>query len=180
MDKQQRVLATNYLRRLAEGDRSALDPLFALVLPLLKGFYAKSGLEQADVEDLVQQVMLKVFSRTHKYDRERDAIPWIMGIAAYELKTLFKKQQRSKEDSVNMEVLNSYALTSHATEQVVIDKQILTNLIELIGELSEPDQQSILSMLQGPSPRAKSALFRKRFQRAKDRLRKRWMERYGD
>jgi len=66
---------------LAAGDRHAFHPVFVSLWPLLKSFTSRH-LPAADAEDAAQQALLNVLSRATEYEPERDALPWVLGIAA--------------------------------------------------------------------------------------------------
>src|SRR5260370_788744 len=84
--------------RLAEGDRTAFRPVFALVWPQVRAFAARL-VGPADGEDAAQAALLKIFSRASEYDRARDALPWVLGIAAWECRTLRRRWERRREQS---------------------------------------------------------------------------------
>jgi DNA-directed RNA polymerase specialized sigma24 family protein len=85
--------------RLADGDRAAFRPAFALLWPRLRAFAARC-VAAADAEDVAQAALLRVFSRASEYDAERDALAWALGIAAWECRTLRRRRQRRREDHV--------------------------------------------------------------------------------
>src|SRR5439155_540588 len=80
------------MQRLADGDRGAFSPAFALLWPRLRAF-AVRYVGAADGEDAAQAALLRVFSRAGEYDADRDALAWALGIAAWECRTL--RRQRS-------------------------------------------------------------------------------------
>src|SRR5258708_34098292 len=84
--------------RLADGDRTAFRPVFALVWPQVRAFAARL-VGPADGEDAAQAALLKIFSRASEYDRARDALPWVLGIAAWECRTLRGRWERRREQS---------------------------------------------------------------------------------
>jgi RNA polymerase sigma-70 factor (ECF subfamily) len=86
------------MERLADGDRGAFRPAFDLLWPRLRAFGLRYA--RADGEDAAQQALLRVFSRASEYDRERDALAWALGIAAWECRTFRRKRQRRREDAV--------------------------------------------------------------------------------
>src|SRR5258708_32230024 len=84
--------------RLADGDRTAFGPVFALLWPQVRAFAARL-VGPADGEDAAQSALLKIFSRASEYDRARDALPWALGIAAWECRTLRRRRERRREQS---------------------------------------------------------------------------------
>ena len=61
------------MARLADGDREAFPPVFAVLGPLLRRFAARE-LRGLDAEDVAQEALLKVFAHAAAFDRERDAL----------------------------------------------------------------------------------------------------------
>ena len=97
MDRVRREALQRDLVRLAEGDREAFHPVFVCLWPLLRGF-AGRYLPAPDAEDAAQEALVKVFARAAVFDTRRDALSWTLGIAAYEIKTVRRRQQRRRED----------------------------------------------------------------------------------
>src|SRR2546425_10904070 len=87
------------MARLADGDRAAFGPAFALLWPRLRAFAARY-VAVADAEDAAQAALLRVFSRASEYDPERDALAWALGIAAWECRTLRRKRERRRGGDV--------------------------------------------------------------------------------
>src|SRR5262245_36850471 len=71
---------------LARGERAAFDPLFGRLWPLLRGFAARC-LPVAEADDAAQEALLRVFSRASEFDPGRDALAWVLGIAAWQIRT---------------------------------------------------------------------------------------------
>ena len=82
------------LSRLSQGDRSAFQPLFVALWPLLRRFSTRFLSSTADGDDAAQQALLKVFSRSREYDPTRPALPWLLAIATNECRTLRKRHLR--------------------------------------------------------------------------------------
>src|SRR5207253_97157 len=84
--------------RLADGDRAAFEPVFAALWPVLRAFAARALPVPAEAEDAAQCALIKVFSRAAEFDASREALPWALGIAAYECRTLRKARSRRREE----------------------------------------------------------------------------------
>src|SRR5262245_13587277 len=61
--------------RLADGDRAAMEPVFAAVWPIVRRFAARA-LGGSDADDTAQEALVRVFARAVEFDRERDALTW--------------------------------------------------------------------------------------------------------
>lgn len=160
--------------RLADGDRGAFATVFEGLWPDLRRFTSRALLAHPDAEDVAQQALLKVFARISDFDTARDGVAWAFGIAAFEVRTLRRKLARRREMAADL-ALGEMA-TGQTPEEVVIDRDVRMALLEVLGELSEADRQALLgNSASGVSP----AAWRKRRQRALERLRGLWRRRHA-
>src|SRR5213594_3974224 len=84
------------MERLADGDRAAFHPVFAILWPLLRRFAARH-LRPEEAEETAQEVLVKVFFRAAEFDPSRNALAWALGIAAFEIKTVRRRRLRRRE-----------------------------------------------------------------------------------
>lgn len=178
MDKRAREDLDRCMARLADGDRGAFDPVFARALPIVRRFVSGALHNAADADDVAQAALLKVFASAHRYDPARDALSWILGIAAFEVKTQRKKISRRRE--VGDRSLETFC-DAQQIEDETIARDLLRALNELLGAMSPQDEETILAaadLLPRP-PAITPAAFRKRLERALGRLRHAWRERHG-
>jgi RNA polymerase sigma-70 factor (ECF subfamily) len=162
--------------RLSDGDRTAFDVLLDELWPVILSFAERGVGRGADAEDVAQEVFYKVCARIAVFDRERDAVSWVFGIAAYEVMTLRRKQKRRREvfDEASVaEQLDGAALQ----EEQLIAREITLAFEEAVGALTEEDR-SVLGLVAGTT-NAEGATLRKRKQRALERLRGIWRQIYG-
>jgi RNA polymerase sigma-70 factor (ECF subfamily) len=159
--------------RLADGDREAFHPVFAVLCPLLRRF-ASRKLPEAEAEDAAQEALVKVFARSAEFDGERDGLSWALGIAAYEIKTARRRRQRRREDPLEAGELRTRADPAPSPEDAAIGRSLDQALDETLQMLSRPDQQTLRAFAHGDKPGGVAgATFRKRVQRALGRLRSR-------
>jgi len=76
-----RALAT-LMEAAQGGDSSAYGQLLTLIMPAVRQYVrrVRSFLSAADVEDLVQDVMLSLHAVRHTYDPRRPFMPWLLAI----------------------------------------------------------------------------------------------------
>ena len=160
--------------RLAEGDRGAFDTVFAGLWPELLAFVRCAMAGDPDAEDLAQQTLQKIFFRVSDFDTSRDGVAWAFGIAIYEVRTLRRKRQRRKE--VGAEAVNATPDRRPSPEALLIETDLHRALTESLGELTCADR---VVLLPGDTADANvaPAAWRKRRQRALDRLRTAWRNR---
>ncbi len=164
---------------LAAGDRHAFHPVFVSLWPLLKAFTSRH-LPSADAEDTAQQALLNVFRRAAEYDPERDALPWVLGVAAYEIRTARRRRQRRKEEPpAATEEARVPAAPGPSPEDLVLARDLDGALEGALHELSERDRETLLRFAHGDRPEVAAATFRKRVERALARLRAAWRLKHG-
>ena len=163
--------------RLADGDRSAFDQVYATLWPVLTSFCAKM-LSGTDAEDATQQALLKVFSRASTFDRGGDALTWAITIAAWEVRTIQKQMARSRTTFVEG---HDAADPAESPEARISREQLVTVARHVLGTLSESDQQTLVATFNQQRPASvPGATFRKRRERALARLKEAWRRIYGN
>lgn len=169
------------LVRLADGDRSAFDPLFTRLWPLLSRFTERALNGRADAQDAAQQALLKVFWRVSEFDRRRDGLSWIFGIAAYECRTARRKHQRRREDPLASAELSSRWADGSEGEESLIKQDLIAAAEVALTELPPGDVETIRVAIRGEErpPGLTATAFRKRLERAFRRLRLAWSAKYG-
>jgi RNA polymerase sigma-70 factor, ECF subfamily len=173
VDPTDRSLLHEQMIRLADGDREAFNPVFLRLWPLVRGF-AKRYLPHEDAEDAAQQALLRVFAHAAEFDRERDALSWVLGVAAWEIRTVRRRRQRRKEDPVDDSAVASRAAAGVDPEQQAIDRDVVMAMERAMASLRPEDAGTLRAFLRGERPAVKAATFRKRVQRALERLRSAW------
>lgn len=98
MDSGERAALQQELTALARGERAAFDPLFRRLWPLLRGFAGRC-LPAQEAEDAAQEALLRVFHRASEFDARRDALSWILGIAAWQIRTRRTQARRRREEA---------------------------------------------------------------------------------
>jgi RNA polymerase sigma-70 factor (ECF subfamily) len=171
------------MERLADGDRSAFEPVFAALWPQLRAFAARV-LGPHDGDDAAQAALLKLFARASEFDPSRDALAWALGIAAFECRTFLKKRARRREDPAAEEPFCWHAAAiaqrwGGSPEEALIDRDLCAAAGEVLGLLRPIDRETILSLETGQRAVA-GATFRKRLERALGRFRAVWRTRHGD
>ena len=164
------------MQRLAAGDRTAFDPLYDALSPLVRRLAERMTLDASDAEDAAQEAMLKVFARASQFDPERSLRPWVLAITAYECKTVRQRLRRRRERE---QPLEQQAADSATPEAHAIEHELLEAAREVLGTLNTADIDALQAMLSGERPDIPQATFRKRLERALRRLRSAWSSRHG-
>jgi RNA polymerase sigma-70 factor (ECF subfamily) len=179
MDQVERERLHRAMVRLADGDRSAFDPVFTAIWPVLRRFALRVMRSPADAEDAAQTALEKVLYRAAEFDRERDALVWVLGIAANECRTLRQKSRRRKEEPSGLdEFAPVLALDGDMSpEERVIARDLEAAALDVLGTLRANDVETLKLVL--AENRVESATFRKRVERAMWRLREAWKAKHG-
>jgi len=83
------------MAKVAEGDWDALEALLTRVEAPLFGFLYRLGCRPDLIEDLVQEVMIRLYEHRCRYDPARLFRPWLFGIAVFVWKNA--RRQRGRE-----------------------------------------------------------------------------------
>ncbi|MFL5247246.1 MAG: RNA polymerase sigma factor [Myxococcales bacterium] len=176
MDRSAREALQRGMCALADGDRSAFDAVFAALWPVLRRFAERALPDPAAAEDAAQSALLKVFSRAAEFDPSRDALSWVLGIAAYECRTVRKRRARRREDLTAAPPEREPVAAS--PEELAIDADLQAAAAGILGSLRPVDATTLLAAARGQ--RQSTTLFRKRLERALSRFRKEWRARHGE
>ena len=67
------------------GDKQAYAALFRTITPLLRTFVSRRLSAKADVDDVVQDILLSIHRASHTYDTDRPFRVWMYAIARHRL-----------------------------------------------------------------------------------------------
>jgi RNA polymerase sigma-70 factor (ECF subfamily) len=164
------------LTALARGERAAFDPLFGRLWPLVRSFAARC-LSAVEADDAAQESLLRVFFRASEFDPSRDALAWVLGVAAWQIRT-HRTRSRRRREAPEAEVPNRVD-GGPSPEQSAIIRDLALALDRSLSELPPADAATLLAYARGERPDLPGPTFRKRVQRALARLRAHWRYDHG-
>ncbi|MES1207028.1 MAG: sigma-70 family RNA polymerase sigma factor [Pseudomonadota bacterium] len=176
MDGERRRRIQAWMVQFADGERAAFQPLFDALWPIVLSFTARTVASQADAEDAAQMAMLKVFSRIADFDRARDGLSWVLGIAGYEVMTVRKQRARRRE--AGPQALTAVPHDRADAEELMIGDELRQAALALVGELPDRDRAALAYAFAGESAPADETSRKRRF-RALARLRAAWRRAHG-
>jgi RNA polymerase sigma-70 factor (ECF subfamily) len=177
VERSERAELQRQLTRLADGDREAFRPVFLMVWPLVRGLALRS-LPLAEAEDAAQDALLKLFARAGEFDPTRDALAWVLGVAAWEVRTARTRQRRRRE--VPEEPTPAIgADPGSSPEEQVVAQDLAHAVAQALDALGPADAETLRAYAHGERPEIPPATFRKRVERALRRLRKLWRSQHG-
>jgi RNA polymerase sigma-70 factor, ECF subfamily len=162
----------------ADGDRAALEPLFAALWPLSVRYATKFLGDATLAEDCVQDALTRLFGQLARYDRERDALTWALTHVTWSARTARRSRERRRED----------AAPTHATggaidgASVAEERDLILAAVRALDALPARDIEIIVASLIDDDELRTAlapATFRKRLERALTRLRSSWRSRHG-
>lgn len=78
------------MRSAIGGNQSAYEEFLNKILSLLRPMVAKK-ITSADVEDVLQEILISIHKARHTYDGERPIMPWIVAIARFRIADYLRK-----------------------------------------------------------------------------------------
>jgi len=160
------------VERLADGDREAFRPVFVHLWPLLRR-HAARHLPAQEAEDAAQEALVKIFRRAPEFDPSRSALAWALGIATWEIRTFRQRRRRRREEPLS-ERGHEAADATPGPEESAMMRDLESMLRDAVGALRPEDVETLRLYARGERPDATAAAFRKRVQRALERLRAVW------
>jgi RNA polymerase sigma-70 factor (ECF subfamily) len=172
-----RAQLDRWMAAAADGDRSAVDPLFAALWPIVVGYATRYLGDRALAEDVAQDALVKLFGQVGSYDRERDALTWALTHATWQCRTARKQRERRGETALD-------AGHGGAIDGAVLaeERELVRAAVSALEALAPRDAEVLIAALTDDDE-LRSALapatFRKRLERALGRLRLSWRSRHG-
>jgi RNA polymerase sigma factor (sigma-70 family) len=176
VDREQKDRLQVLMVRLANGDRAAFEPIYEALWPVVRRFAERALAGSPDAEDAAQVAFMKLFSRVSEFDPRRDAVTWVLGVAAHECRTFRQKQRRRREDPAND---GEGRASEPSPEDAAVIRNLHAAIGEVLGDLAATDAATLRAVLDEQRPAVAAATFRKRVERALTRLRAAWSSRHG-
>lgn len=177
MDARQREQLQLAMAALAGGDRSAYHPVFTGLWPVLRRFSERMLHDRDLAQDAAQTALLKLLLHATEFRPDRDVVAWALGFASFECLSVRNRSARHREQREDA-VLAAVVAGHPSPEEATIETDLRAAAVEVLGALRPQDVETIDLALSGPRP-ASSPAFRKRLQRALERLRVAWRHTHG-
>jgi RNA polymerase sigma-70 factor (ECF subfamily) len=153
------------LARLADGDRSAIEPAFAAMRPFVAAYCRRILQDGTDAEDAAHDALLRLFANATRYDADRDPIPWVLAFAVNACRTTKRRSLRRREAPEVDVSMNP------AQQDAILERELREAVVATIDALSPMDADALrVAMGERPS----DPTFRKRVSRAMARFRLAW------
>lgn len=171
----ERALLIAHMQKLKAGDRRAFRPVFDALRPRVLTFARRFLGDDALAEDAAQRALLKLFEQAHRYRDGEDPAAWALAVTAWECRTLAKARVRRREDALADE-----PESGTNPERRALARELEDAARAALGVLPDKDRATLARALEhDPLARPRDATFRKRKQRATERLRDAFRRLYG-
>ncbi len=174
LDAQARAELQRDLTRLADGDRQAIDGVFAHLWPVVHALAARY-VPPIEVDDAAQSALLKLFENATEFDPARDAVAWAIGLAMWEIRTVRRRSWR-RRDTRELDEALDLPLNAASPEELAIAADLAAAIDQTLATLRAEDRDALLRYAR--DERTIGAGFRKRLQRARERMRSAWRLRH--
>lgn len=135
------------MRSAQAGDEEAYRNLLTVVTPRIRRVVRarRAFLGSADVEDIVQDVLLSMHSVLATYDPDRPFLPWMVAIVRNRLADAARRYARQQRREVVVQELDVtfIDLTANTEDEGVGDREALTRAIQDLP----PSQRQAIELL---------------------------------
>ena len=120
-------------------DKTSFGYLFDYLAPKIKGFLRKNGTSEVVLDDLTQEVMIKIWRYAKHFDQKKGKVTtWVFTIARNARIDLIRKENRPEPDINDPVLVNK---PPRASDDILFAKQTSTRISEAINELPHEQQQ---------------------------------------
>ncbi len=124
-------------------DRAAFADLFAFYAPRLGAYFRRLGTDAGQAEELVQEVMLAIWRRAERYDRDLgSANTWIFTIARNKRFDAFRRERRPEFDPDDPLLIEDGEPSPHQAVEAAETGRLLKQAVDDLPE----DQKALLRM----------------------------------
>ena len=132
------------LMRLAQtGNKQAYSALFQSATPMLRSFVSQKISNRADMEDIVQEILISIHKAGHTYDTDRPFEVWMYTIARYRLNDHLRTHYRN--EALKGSILDEYDLL-YTDNNVTNDMEMNESINNILETLPEK-QRTIVRMM---------------------------------
>ncbi len=124
-----------------ERDQIAFSNIFDFLAPKINAYYLQNGLQRENAEELTQEVMSSIWSKSHLYDQTKSAVStWVYTIARNKKVDFLRKNSNS---NVKDEDIREFLYEDKAD---MISANEAKNQVAMINKELNEDQRKIIKM----------------------------------
>ena len=146
---EQEAQRSAWMQAAQRGDSEAYECLLASLLAPLRGFVRRRGVDDAAIEDVVQEILILLHRARHTWRSERPFDPWLWAIARNATVDALRRQtrERSRRDPAGTDAIEVFA---HAGPDGEIDpelrltaREIPQRLVEAMRQLPDGQREAV-------------------------------------
>ena len=123
-------------------DEIAFSNLFDFLAPKINAFYLQNGIMKDNAEELTQEVMSTIWSKSEKYDASKSAVStWVYTIARNKKVDFLRKNSKAK---YNEEDIREFLYYDSKNEK--IDESEIKDQVKKINQELDNNQRKIIKM----------------------------------
>lgn len=122
------------------GDQAAYGKFLGAIAPMLRRMVGRR-LASAEVEDVVQEILISIHKARHTYDGERPIMPWLASIASFRITDHLRKHY-SQMRHQSVDIADYENILSDVTEEVSDHESI----DELLSDVPEKHKKILTLM----------------------------------
>ena len=125
-----------------DRDEMAFSDLFDFLAPKIKSYYLQNGLTNDTAEELTQEVMSIMWSKSDKYDPSKSAVStWVFTIARNKKVDFYRKNSRF---DYNEEDIREFIYEENQNNK--INESEINDQIKIINQELDSGQQKLIKM----------------------------------
>ena len=125
-----------------DRDEMAFSDLFDFLAPKIKSYYLQNGLTNDTAEELTQEVMSIMWSKSDKYDPSKSAVStWVFTIARNKKVDFYRKNTRF---NYNEEDIREFLYEENQNNK--INESEINDQIKIINQELDSGQQKLIKM----------------------------------
>jgi RNA polymerase sigma-70 factor (ECF subfamily) len=119
-----RLLLDDMMERYARGDDGALEEVYRLGAPRLRGFLARLCADVALADDLTQDAFLRIYHARGTFAKGASAVPWMLAIARNAFRDHVRRE-RVRRDFQSSAVEDTHVSPTNTGDRAVMARQTL-------------------------------------------------------
>ncbi len=133
----------NLMTKISKGrDQQAFSSLFDILAPKINSYFLQNGLLNESAEELTQEVMSTIWSKSDKYDSSKSAVStWVYTIARNKKVDFLRKNSKI---SFNEEDIREFLYEKNSSDRTNESERL--NQIEKINNQLNIEQRKIIKM----------------------------------
>jgi RNA polymerase sigma-70 factor (ECF subfamily) len=136
------------------GDPAAYECLLVSLVPILRAFVRRRGVDPGSVEDVVQEILLSIHRARHTWRPDRPFDPWMWSIARNASTDALRRQTRDRSRRETLPDSGEDALQARIAgdgspidpERILTENELTTELTDALRNLS-PTQREAVELL---------------------------------